>query len=179
MSRDTVDSWSLLGLVVAGGVEGEPAEQLAGVVEDPDVSPGDEHGDGLAGVATAHADVVEVSGVADGELAVAVDGVASDAVAVDGDGGQLGVGFGAGGEGFEGSAPADGPVGPGRVVGVGEAVEVMLQSSSAADGSLFGEEAFQGLVEPLDAPMFVKRRERRTLFVVGGVRRRLLWRCSA
>jgi len=35
------------------------------------------------GVASSDADVVEASGVADGEFAVAVDGVVSEAVAVD------------------------------------------------------------------------------------------------
>jgi len=59
-----------LGLVVAGGVEGELADELAGVVEDSDVSSGDEYGDGFAGVASSDADVVETSGVADGEFAV-------------------------------------------------------------------------------------------------------------
>jgi hypothetical protein len=63
---------------------------LALVVEDADVSPGDEHGDGPPGVAASHADVVEASGVSDGEFAVGVDSVASEAVAVDSDGGQLG-----------------------------------------------------------------------------------------
>ena len=44
------------------------AGELAGVVENSDVSSGDEHGDGLAGVASSDADVVEASGVTDGEL---------------------------------------------------------------------------------------------------------------
>lgn len=101
-----------MGLVVAGGVEGELAEEFAGVVvEDADVASGDEHGDRLARVTASHADVVETSGVADSELAVAVDFVAAEAVAVDGDGGQSGVGFGAGVERVVGGAPVEGPVG--------------------------------------------------------------------
>jgi hypothetical protein len=70
-----------LGLVVAAGVEGQLADEIAGVVEDSDVSSGDEHGDGLACVASSDADVVEASGVADGDLAVAVDLAVAEAVA--------------------------------------------------------------------------------------------------
>jgi hypothetical protein len=83
-----------LGLVVAGGVEGELAEEFAGVVvEDADVASGDEHGDGLLGVAASHADVVQAPGVAEGEFAVGVDLVAAEPVAIDGDGGEAGVGL--------------------------------------------------------------------------------------
>jgi hypothetical protein len=62
MSRDIVDIGFSLRLVVAAGVEGELADELTGVVEDSDVSSGDEHGDGLVGVASPDADVVETAG---------------------------------------------------------------------------------------------------------------------
>jgi len=120
-------SVSGLGLVVAGGVEGELADELAGVVEDSDVSSGNEHGDGFAGVASSDADVVETSGVADGEFAVAVDGVVSEAVAVDRVGWRVWVGLGARGEGLEGCVSVEGPVGPDGVVVVDEAVELALE----------------------------------------------------
>jgi len=43
--------WSAAGLVVAGGVEGEVAEEFAGVgVDDADVAVGDEHHDAGSGV---------------------------------------------------------------------------------------------------------------------------------
>jgi hypothetical protein len=56
-------SWgSAGGLVVAGGVEGEGAEDLAaGGVDDADVEVGDEEDRGLTGVDPADADVVKVS----------------------------------------------------------------------------------------------------------------------
>ena len=69
------------GLVVAGGVEGELAEEFAGGgVDDPDVQVLDEHQDGGAGMGPADADVVEVSVVAEGELAVGVNAVGADPV---------------------------------------------------------------------------------------------------
>jgi hypothetical protein len=139
-----------LGLVVPGGVEGELADEFAGVVEDSDVSSGDEHGDGLAGVASSDADVVEASGVADGEFAVAVDGVVSEAVAVDGVGWWVWVGFGACGEHLEGCAPVERAMRADGVVVVDEAFELALQRWDAAGGSLFGEEPFEGLVEAFD-----------------------------
>ena len=54
-----------MGLVVAGGVEGEVAEEFAGGgVEDADVEVVDEEDDGGAGVGAADADVVQATGVA-------------------------------------------------------------------------------------------------------------------
>jgi hypothetical protein len=132
------------------------------------------------GVASSDADVVEASGVADGEFAVAVDGVVSEAVAVDRVGWWVGVGFGSRGVGLEGRASVEGPVRPDGVVVVDEAVELALQGLDAAGGSLFGEEPLEGLVEAFDAPMFVKRREWPATPVVSGEARRTLpGRCSA
>ena len=60
MSRDIVDiSGSREWLVVAGGVEGEFADELAGFcVDDADVSVGDEELDWASCVGSADADVV-------------------------------------------------------------------------------------------------------------------------
>ena len=56
------------GLVVPGRVEGQFADQLAGVaVDDADVQVVDEQGDGGAGEAGAEADVVEPAVVAQGD----------------------------------------------------------------------------------------------------------------
>ena len=71
----------LLGLVAAGGVEGEAAEELAGGgVDDADVEVVDEEDDGLAGVGAADADVVHAAGAAEGDGAGLVDAVVADAV---------------------------------------------------------------------------------------------------
>jgi len=78
--------WSAGGLVVAGGVEGEVAEEFAGGgVDDADVEVGDEEDDGGSGVGSADADVVEPAVVAQGDRAAVVDAVVSDAT--------VGVGF--------------------------------------------------------------------------------------
>ena len=96
-----------MGLVVPGWVEGQLADDSAVVGEDPDVGAGDEHGDGSAGVSAAEADVVESALVADGDLAVAVDLVVAETVAVDGDAREAGMCFGAGVERVDGSAPRE------------------------------------------------------------------------
>jgi hypothetical protein len=71
------------GLVVAGGVEGEVAEDLAGGgVDDADVEVGDEEEDGGSGVGSSEADVVESAVVAEGDAAGGVDAVAADAPVV-------------------------------------------------------------------------------------------------
>jgi hypothetical protein len=73
--------WAAGGLVVTAGVEGEHAEELAGGgVDDADVQVADEHEDAGPGVGSADADVVELPGVAEGELAVGVDAVGADPV---------------------------------------------------------------------------------------------------
>jgi hypothetical protein len=75
-------------LVVAGGVEGEVAEEFAGGgVDDADVEVVDEEDDGGLGVGSADADVVEAAVVAEGDGAGLVDAVVADAV--------VGSGFGA------------------------------------------------------------------------------------
>ena len=60
--------WSAGGLVVAGGVEGEVAEEFAGGgVDDVDVEVGDEEDDGGSGVGSSDADVVESAVVAESD----------------------------------------------------------------------------------------------------------------
>jgi hypothetical protein len=67
VSRDIV-LFSGLWLVVLGGIEGEGAQEFAGVACcDPDVEVGDEGKDAGAGVAAADADVAESAVVADGD----------------------------------------------------------------------------------------------------------------
>jgi hypothetical protein len=62
-------------LVVAVGVEGEFAEDLAGLtVDDDDVEVVDQESDGCAGVFGAEADVVEFPASAEADFPAAVDG---------------------------------------------------------------------------------------------------------
>ena len=69
------------GLVVAGRVEGEVAEQLAGGgVDDAGVEILDEQDDVGSGVGPADADVVELAAVAEGDGAGGADLVGADAV---------------------------------------------------------------------------------------------------
>ena len=69
----------VLGLVSAGGVEGEFSQDFAGFgVDDGDVQVLDEQGHGLSGVGSADADVEQLPGVAEGDAAV-VDFVVADA----------------------------------------------------------------------------------------------------
>ena len=94
--------WSAEGLVVAVGVEGEAAEEVAGFgVDDADVAVGDEGEDAGAGVCAAEADVSELAVVADGDDAAGVDAVAADPVVVC-DAWPGGDGAGAGGVGLGG-----------------------------------------------------------------------------
>lgn len=71
----------MLGLVVAGGVDGEFAEQFAGGgVDDPDVEVVGEQEDAGLGVGSADADVVEAAVDAQGDGAAGVDAVVTDPV---------------------------------------------------------------------------------------------------
>ena len=68
-----------MGLVVAGGVEGEVADDFAGVVvDDADVEVVDHDDDGGAGLGAADADVVQSTVVPQDERAVRVDLVVAD-----------------------------------------------------------------------------------------------------
>ena len=73
--------WAAGGLVVAGGVEGELAEEFAGGgVDDADVEVLDEQEDVGSGVGSADADVVEAAGDAQGDGAGLCRPVVADAV---------------------------------------------------------------------------------------------------
>ena len=68
-------------LVVAGGVDDQLAQQLAGgCVDDADLEVLDEQQDGGSGVGSADTDVVEAAVDPQGDLAVGVDAVVPDAV---------------------------------------------------------------------------------------------------
>ena len=103
--------WPSCGLIVAGGVEGELAEEFAGGgVDDADVEVLDEQDDVGSGVGPADADVVEAAAVAQGDVAGLADGVGADAV------------VGAGG------------FGPGRIRGGDDLAQV-----GASDGAAQGD----------------------------------------
>jgi hypothetical protein len=111
------------GLVVAGGVEGEFAEQFAGGGgDDADVQVLDEQQDVGSGVGAADAEVVEAAAVAQGHDAVGADLVGADPVV--GVGGPVaGGGFGPGGvDGGWGDQAGQGFVRPLLVVVAGERV---------------------------------------------------------
>jgi hypothetical protein len=143
-------------LVVAGGVEGEVADEFAVFGEDADVEVVGQDQHALAGVSSAEADVVESAVVAQRDGAAVADAVLADPVVAVGDGDAGGGCFGAGLERVERGATAQGPLRSGGVVVVAEAVELGLEGSQGLGWGLFGEPAFLGLVETFDAPMFVK-----------------------
>jgi hypothetical protein len=128
----------------------ELADECAAFVEDADVCSGGEDGDGLAGVFAAESDVVEPAVVANGDLAVAVDAVVADAVAVDGGGREPRLGFGARLEGVDWGSPCDRAVRPLGVVVVDESVEVGLETADGGRRVLFRQVLLDGLVEALD-----------------------------
>jgi hypothetical protein len=115
--------WSAEGLVVAVGVEGELAEELAGFgVDDAGVEIGDEKVDARAGVGAAEADVAESAVVAQGDDAGGVDAVAADAVvAVEAGSGR--VGLGSGRVGLRGGGTVERAVGSDGVVVAAEPVD--------------------------------------------------------
>jgi len=141
----------LLALVVPAGVEGQCAEQLAGLFfQDPDVKFVDQHQHPGAGVAAAEAEVVQAAVVPQGEFAVAVDAVFADAeVFVDEDALASGHGAGPCVPRFGGCAAADAAVWPLGVVVLGEGVELGLQDGDAAGAGLAGQPFLERLVEAL------------------------------
>src|SRR5215469_15940663 len=138
------------GLVVAAGVEDELAQELAGGgVDDTDVQVMDEHQDAGSGVGSADADVVELPGVAEGELAVGVDAVGADPVVAGGAGiagGGLGPGVIRGGRG---GPVRQGSVRPLAVVVLSEGVQQALQLGDGGGPGLGCQPFLQGLPEPL------------------------------
>ena len=155
MSRDIVSCWVGLwagfdaaGLVVAGGVEFELAEECAVLGDDADVEVGGEDEHVGAVVRVADADVVQAAVVAQGHAA-AVDDVAADAAV------RLGQPAGGGGAGpgvpcLGRRAATERAVGPLGVVDLGERVELGLQVRDGRAGIMRGEPAFERLVEALD-----------------------------
>jgi hypothetical protein len=115
------------GLVVPGRVEGEFADQLAGVAaDDADVQAVDEQGDAGAEAGGAESDVVESAVVAQGDGAAGVDGVVADPVV----GGDLDTGedgFGSSGVGLGAGASCQRAVRPDGVVVASEPVQLALQ----------------------------------------------------
>jgi len=137
--------WVAGGLVFAGGVDVESAEEPGGSEEAEFVAAGDDE-DVLAGMVGADADSV----------ALPADGTA------DRDEAQLGVGWcrdrfggcrsGAGCPAFEWGRAVQGAVGSALVVEVEEPVELGLKLGDGPGLGLAGEPAFEGLVEPFDLP---------------------------
>jgi hypothetical protein len=72
-----------LWLVVAGGVEGEVAEEFAVLGDDSDVEVGGEDQDRGSGVVSADSDVVESAVVAEGDSSDLVDAVVADSEVFD------------------------------------------------------------------------------------------------
>jgi hypothetical protein len=122
-----------LALVVAGGVEGEFAEEFTVGGDDADVKVGGEDQDAGSGVGAADADVVEAAVVPQGDYPTGVDLVAADAVvAVDDRAGEW-LGFRSGGECLGRGAAVQGPVRAGGVVVAAEGVQLGLQRRDAGE----------------------------------------------
>lgn len=120
------------GLVVAGGVENELAEQLAGVfVDDADVAVLDQEQDVGSGVGSADTDVMEPALVAQVDNAGGVDAVTADSgVGRCGRRAGAGGGFWAGEVGRGGGASVEGAVRAPVVVGEGVGVEQGLEAGN-------------------------------------------------
>ena len=131
------------GLVVAGGVDGQLAEEFAGGgVDDADVEVLDEQDDAGSGVGSADADVVQPAGDAQGDVAGCVDAVVADPV--------VGVGAAVAGRGWlwagvvggRGGGPVrQGPVRAVVVVVVDEGVEQGLQLGDRGRAGRVGRRA--------------------------------------
>jgi hypothetical protein len=136
------------GLVVAGWVEGEFADEFAVLFgDDPDLEFSDEHEHGGACPVASDADVVEPAAVAQGEFAVGVDAVFADPeMFVDPDALAGGDGSGSGVRGGVGGASADRAVRSMGVVVLAVGVELGLQVNDRGRCGLFGEPVLQGLV---------------------------------
>ena len=66
-------------LVVFGGVDGELAQDFAGLfIDDDDIEVVDEHPDGCAGVFFSNSDVVEISAASQGDVSCFIDFVFSN-----------------------------------------------------------------------------------------------------
>src|SRR2546423_12347935 len=101
---------AVAGLVVAGWVDSQRAEELPRLGHDADLSASDEEANGFVPVRGSDADVSEAAAVAQGDGAGLVDAVVTDAV-LDGSELSSGAGFGPCSEGLGGGAPVEGAVG--------------------------------------------------------------------
>ena len=131
-------------MVAAGWVDREGADDLAaGGVDDAYVEVVDEHDDAGSVELSAEADVVQLAGDAEGDVAVA-DFVVADPVVglVDAGGGR----FGAGVIGRDRGAVAERAVGSLSVVFVDELVEQCLELVERGGAGVAGDPAFEGLV---------------------------------
>ena len=103
-------------MVIAGGVDGELAQEFAGGgVDDADVPVVDEQEDVGSGVGSADADVVQPAGQAEGDAAGLIDAVGAHAVVAVG--GPVGAGGGLRAGGVAGWA------GPGAATGTEDPAE--------------------------------------------------------
>jgi hypothetical protein len=138
--------WAAGGLVVAGRVDGELAEEFAGGgVDDADVQVLDEQQDAGSGVGPADADVVQTAVDAQGDASAGVEPVGADAVV--GVGGPVAWGgFGPGGVGGgRGGAVGQGAVRPLVVIDGGEGVQEGLQLGEVSGpGGLGGQPVLEG-----------------------------------
>jgi hypothetical protein len=109
-----------------------------------------------SGVGSSDADVVKAPADAQGEAAGVIDAVAADpVVSVQA---FAGGGFGAGCVGGgRGGATGHRAVRAVVVVFDNEGIDLGLQLGEVGGAGLIDQPAFEGLVEPFDAPMFVKR----------------------
>ena len=136
-------------LVVAGGVDGQGAEELAVLGHDADLSAGHEDQDGFVAVSGSDADVSEAAAIAQGDGAGLVDTVMTDPV-LDGSGLSSGPGLDPRRKGLPRGAPIKGTVGTGVVVVATEGIELSLEVRQGARRSLAREDALERLVEALD-----------------------------
>ena len=113
-------------LVIAFGVEGEGADELTILGDDPDVWSGDEESHLAVFVGHADGDVTELAEVAQGDRAEGVDLVSADAV-VDCWRRSSGLGLDEGPEDSHRCLAAEGAMGPDVVVVVTESIELELQ----------------------------------------------------
>lgn len=123
-------------MVVPAGVQGEFADELAGVaVQDADVAVVDQDDDVGAAPSFTESDVVQAAVVADGDNAAGVDAVVTYSVMrrnlVCG-----GKGFGPGSEGLQRCSSADGAVWAHGVVVGGEVVKLVLEFGDGGCGGL-------------------------------------------
>ena len=155
MSHDIVDNSRLRtalgteGLVVAGWVEDEFANEGSVLTDHADVLVGDQEVDAEPAVVSAEADVVEPAQVAESDDPCLVDTVVADPVVSEWFG-DVGSGLDAGVEGVQGRVAVEGAMGALLVVVSPEGIELGLEHGQRRCWRLFVEELLLGLVKALD-----------------------------